>query len=120
MGLLKRISHSLGRREEEGDQSVQAALEGAAGVPVPAAQAPVRRASTGHDGGAAGAARPAPMPQPAQATTAHRRPLTPEASIYAPRQATLDEAGRARPVAPRRQSEEEQLDIPAFLRRQSN
>ncbi|MBB6259822.1 cell division protein FtsZ [Paenochrobactrum gallinarii] len=46
-----------------------------------------------------------------------RRPLSQDASIYAPRRAQLNEQ------APRQQrpvSEEDQLEIPAFLRRQSN
>ena len=76
MGLLKRISHSLGRREdEEGDS-----------------------------------AEPAPSSQ--------RRQLSAEASMYAPRQGSLDNQGRSKP-ATAAQSEEDQLEIPAFLRRQA-
>jgi cell division protein FtsZ len=77
MGLLKRISNSLGRREEE--------------EPAPRAQAE----------------RPAPQ-----------RALSPEASLYAPRRGQLDEQGRAVPAA--RRSDDDQLEIPAFLRRQAN
>ncbi len=78
MGLLKRISSTLGRREEE---------------------------ETAH------AAPASPAPQA-------RRPLSPEASIYAPRRGQLDDQGRTTPQA-RSNHEDEQLDIPAFLRRQA-
>ncbi|MBB3975337.1 cell division protein FtsZ [Rhizobium azooxidifex] len=78
MGLLKRITSSLGRRDEE---EQPAAAE--------AASAPQRRA------------------------------MSPEASIYAPRRGQLDDHGRANPQ-PRALSEDDQLEIPAFLRRQSN
>ncbi|MDA4846481.1 cell division protein FtsZ [Hoeflea poritis] len=79
MGLLKRISHSLGRREED---------EGIAAEP----------------------AAPAPSNQ--------RRQLSAEASMYAPRKGSLDNQGRAQP-ATKTQSEDDQLEIPAFLRRQA-
>ncbi|MBU4530017.1 MAG: cell division protein FtsZ [Hoeflea sp.] len=78
MGLLKRLSNSLGRREE--DEPVQAVQAG-------------------------------PAPQA-------RRPLSPEASVYAPRRGLLDDQGRMTPQA-RASHEDEQLEIPAFLRRQS-
>jgi cell division protein FtsZ len=77
MGLLKRITNSLGRREEEEPAHVEPA---------------------------------APAPQ-------QRRPLSAEASLYAPRRGNLDDHGRAVPQA---HHEEDQLEIPAFLRRQSN
>jgi cell division protein FtsZ len=77
MGLLKRLSSSLGRREEE-----EASLAGAS----------------------------TQQPQ--------RRPLTPEASIYAPRRGQLDDQGRVTPQA-RSTHEDDQLEIPAFLRRQA-
>jgi cell division protein FtsZ len=79
MGLLKRLTSSLGRHEE-----THAAQEPAA----PAAQQ-------------------------------QRRPLSPEASLYAPRRGQLDDHGRANPQ-PRALHEDDQLEIPAFLRRQSN
>ncbi|RWX78476.1 cell division protein FtsZ [Neorhizobium lilium] len=79
MGLLKRITNSLGRREED-------------------------------DVAAAEPAAPAPAPQ-------QRRPLSAEASLYAPRRGNLDDHGRAVPQA---HHEDDQLEIPAFLRRQSN
>jgi cell division protein FtsZ len=77
MGLLKRLSSSLGRREEE-----EAAVSAA----------------------------PAQAPQ--------RRPLSAEASVYAPRRGQLDDQGRVTPQA-RTTHEDDQLEIPAFLRRQA-
>ncbi|MCY0147856.1 cell division protein FtsZ [Hoeflea sp. G2-23] len=77
MGLLKRLSSSLGRREDE----------------------------------EAHAAAPSPAPQA-------RRPLSPEASVYAPRRGQLDDQGRMTPQA-RATHDDEQLEIPAFLRRQA-
>jgi len=78
MGLLRRLTSSLGRHEE-----AQAVQEQAA---------------------------------PAQQ---QRRPLSAEASLYAPRRGQLDDHGRANPQ-PRSLGEDDQLEIPAFLRRQSN
>jgi cell division protein FtsZ len=78
MGLLKRLSSSLGHRDEK-----DAAL----------------------------AATPGQTPQA-------RRPLSPEASVYAPRRGQLDDQGRVTPQA-RTTHEDEQLEIPAFLRRQA-
>ncbi len=76
MGLLKRLSQTLGMREEE--------------QPAAATQA-------------------APVPA--------RRPLSPEASVYAPRRGQLDDQGRAMPQL-RQAVDDDQLEIPAFLRRQ--
>ena len=78
MGLLKRLTSSLGRHEEP-QQPVQ--------------QEPVAQQQ--------------------------RRALSPEASLYAPRRGQLDDHGRANPQ-PRSLGEQDQLEIPAFLRRQSN
>jgi cell division protein FtsZ len=80
MGLLKRITNSLGRREEEVAPEMTSA-------PAAASQ--------------------------------QRRPLSPEASLYAPRRGNLDDQGRSVPQA-RMMQEDDQLEIPAFLRRQSN
>lgn len=82
MGLLKRITNSLGRQAE--DEQVMGDMTGSA----PAA----------------------PQQQ--------RRPLSAEASLYAPRRGQLDDLGRATPA--RATSEDDQLEIPAFLRRQTN
>jgi cell division protein FtsZ len=81
MGLLKRLTSSLGRKEEE-----HAPSDMTAGAPAAASQ--------------------------------QRRALSPEASLYAPRRGNLDDQGRQVPAQPR--SQEEEFDIPAFLRRQSN
>jgi cell division protein FtsZ len=82
MGLLKRITNSLGRHQEE-----EPAADMNASAPAPVA------------------------PQ--------RRALSPEASLYAPRRGQLDDQGRATPPS-RSSHEDDQLEIPAFLRRQSN
>ena len=82
MGLLKRITNSLGRREDE----------------------------------AVNADMTAPAPS---AASQQRRPLSPEASLYAPRRGNLDDHGRTVPQATSHH-EDDQLEIPAFLRRQSN
>ncbi len=83
MGLLKRITNSLGRREEDG----QVAADMTAPAPTAASQ--------------------------------QRRPLSAEASLYAPRRGQLDDHGRAAPQAASHH-EDDQLEIPAFLRRQHN
>ena len=59
------------------------------------------------------AAAPQPVAQQ------QRRPLSPEASMYAPRRGQLDDHGR-QVASGRIGGEEDQLEIPAFLRRQSN
>ncbi len=82
MGLLKRITNSLGRREEE--ETVPSDMTDAPNV----------------------------APQ-------QRRPLSQEASLYAPRRGNLDDHGRQTPSSAS-QHEDDQLEIPAFLRRQSN
>ena len=82
MGLLKRLTNSLGRKEDE----------------MPAA--------------------PAEMAAPAAAQQ-QRRGLSAEASLYAPRRGQLDDLGRSAPK-PVSSHEDDQLEIPAFLRRQSN
>jgi cell division protein FtsZ len=84
MGLLKRLTAGLTRREDE-----TARLE------------------------------PAQPREPAMRPAEPRRPLSQDASIYAPRRGQLDEQGRVQPQA-RQQSEDDQLEIPAFLRRQAN
>ncbi|MDI7863795.1 cell division protein FtsZ [Rhizobiaceae bacterium n13] len=83
MGLLRRITNSLGRRDEE----EHVASDMTAGAPTAASQ--------------------------------QRRALSPEASLYAPRRGQLDDQGRQVPQA-RMTNEDDQLEIPAFLRRQSN
>ncbi|MDQ1186460.1 cell division protein FtsZ [Agrobacterium larrymoorei] len=82
MGLLKRITNSLGRRDEE--EAVPSDMMDA----------------------------PSLAPQ-------QRRPMSPEASMYAPRRGNLDDHGRQSPASASHH-EDDQLEIPAFLRRQSN
>jgi len=84
MGLLNRITSSLGLRERDTNQSVSADMT---------ASAP-------------------------SAASQQRRPLSPEASVYAPRRGQLDDHGRVTPQM--RSHDDDQLEIPAFLRRQSN
>ncbi|KPF42464.1 cell division protein FtsZ [Rhizobium sp. AAP43] len=81
MGLLKRITNSLGRHQ---DEEVMGDMTGSA----------------------------------PQAPSQQRRPLSAEASLYAPRRGQLDDHGRATPA--RSASEGDELEIPAFLRRQTN
>lgn len=89
LGLLRRLTASLSRRD---DEQPTARLEPAQKREMPAA----------------------PM-QPR--APEQRRPLSQDASIYAPRNGQLDNQGRAQP---RVASEDDQLEIPAFLRRQAN
>ena len=94
--LLERLaSFGMSRHDDAADASK------ATGVRPPAAQpAPVQ------------AAMPRPAPTPTHAEYAKRPAPTP------PRQAPVDQHGRQ--VPPQRSHEEDQLEIPAFLRRQSN
>jgi cell division protein FtsZ len=66
--------------------------------------------------------RPAPEPARAQVSAVHaeytKRPAA-QHPAYRPAQGQLDPQGRAAPVAPRAH-EDDQLEIPAFLRRQSS
>ncbi|WP_137130215.1 cell division protein FtsZ [Rhizobium sp. FY34] len=82
MGLLKRITNSLGRRDEEDPVSADMT-----------SQAP-------------------------SAASQQRRALSPEASLYAPRRGNLDDHGRS-VASSGSHHEDDQLEIPAFLRRQS-
>ena len=72
----------------------------------------------GHqEGEQAAADMPAHAPA---APAAQRRPLSAEASLYAPRRGQLDDQGRQMPAARSAHGGEDELEIPAFLRRQSN
>ncbi|MFU0503093.1 cell division protein FtsZ [Pseudaminobacter sp. NGMCC 1.201702] len=85
MGLLKRLTNGLTRREEE-----------------PARLQPAQPRE----------------PKLRQAPDA-RRVVSQDPQLYAPRRGQLDEHGRLAPHA-RAQQEDDQLEIPAFLRRQAN
>jgi cell division protein FtsZ len=86
MGLLKRLTHGLSRREEE-----------------PARLQPAQP-------------REPKLRQPAPEA---RRIASQDPQLYAPRRGQLDEHGRLQPQ-PRATQEDDQLEIPAFLRRQAN
>jgi cell division protein FtsZ len=84
MGLLKRLTAGLSRREEE-PAKLQPAMP----------REPRLR-----------------QPEP-------RRAPAPDAQLYAPKRGQLDDQGRMS-VQPRMSQEDDQLEIPAFLRRQAN
>ncbi|MBU2192424.1 MAG: cell division protein FtsZ [Alphaproteobacteria bacterium] len=86
MGLLKRLTTGLGRRDEE--------------------QARVEPSAT----------REPKLRQPAPEA---RRIPSQDPQLYAPRRGQLDEHGRLTPQT-RAAQEDDQLEIPAFLRRQAN
>jgi cell division protein FtsZ len=96
--LLKRLaSVGFGRREQEGQEAPPVSPRAAPASPLPSAERLPGR----------------PMPRPAE-------PRPEPVSDYAKRPAAqrLDQHGRQSPV--HNSSEEDQLDIPAFLRRQAN
>jgi cell division protein FtsZ len=100
MGLLQRLaSVGLGRREEEAAAPVPPRPQ----MP-PLPRMPDRPLQP----------RPAPRPQVQQA----RPPEVSEFAKRAPNHQALDPHGRQAPV--HNSPEEDQLDIPAFLRRQAN
>ncbi len=97
MGLLNKLKNSFAGRENEEDRPV-------AQAPQPVAPKPVAQA------------QPAAQPiAPAPAAPAARVDDNP----YAPKRGQLDTMGRINPVE-KPASDDDQLDIPAFLRRQSN
>ena len=108
MSLLRRLAHvGLGRREEE---------------PAPQQQAP-RQLTTNAPASPrpAQAARPQQAPaaqQPRQPAPRPQAPAAPAEGAYRQRQAELDPHGRVMPREPRH--DDDQLEIPAFLRRQAN
>ena len=100
MSLLKRLAHGLTRREDHDEVAAPTTAREPSFDRAPAPREPASHASA-HD---EYAKRPAPrMP----VETAHR-----------PAAGNLDPMGRA--AAQRPLSEEDQLEIPAFLRRQAN
>jgi cell division protein FtsZ len=102
MTLLQRLATVGfgGGRKEEAASAPMPAEPPPLPIPAPAALAPEPA--------------PRPAPSPAHAEYAKR----PAAQGYRPAQGSLDQHGRA--VPPQRSLEEEQLEIPAFLRRQAN
>ncbi len=102
MGLLNKLKNSFSSRDEE-VETPNAPPAAAPSMVAPAA--PV-------------APRPS-APQPAPAPAARAEQVRVENDPYAPKRAGLDNQGRINP-SDRPQSEDDQLDIPAFLRRQAN
>lgn len=113
MGLLNKLKNSFAGREQEEEKPVAQAPRPVA-PPAPAAVAPT-----------AVAPKPAaPAPQPvAQAEQPVQPAAAPSARVddnpYAPKRGQLDTMGRVNPVE-KPVSDDDQLDIPAFLRRQAN
>lgn len=110
MSLLRRLANGLSRREEEDDMPAMPVAEAA---PAPRQPQPAPRPAPAAQPRAA-----APQPRPAQpqAQPAMRpAPVRPAAQGAA---GQLDLTGRPAPQ-PRNLSEEDQLEIPAFLRRQA-
>ncbi len=105
MGLLNKLKNSFaGRENEEQQPATQAPQRTAPSAPAPVTQKPVEAAPQP-------AAQPAaPIPAPAART---------DDNPYAPKRGQLDTMGRVAPVESPAQ-EDDQLDIPAFLRRQAN
>jgi cell division protein FtsZ len=103
MSLLRRLANvGLGRREEDpigAGQSRQPQLQRPLARPQPQPQRQV-------------------PPQPRVAQPQQRQPA-PQEGLYKPRQGDLDPHGRPLPNANRPQHEDD-LEIPAFLRRQAN
>ncbi len=93
LGLIKKLTTGLGRREDDTARPSEA----------PSAHAAPRAPKL----------RPAAPTAPA----AERRPTAQDSSVYAPRRGQTDQVGRLNPQV---RSEEEALEIPAFLRRQAN
>ncbi|MCO6392253.1 cell division protein FtsZ [Aliihoeflea aestuarii] len=88
MGLLKRLTNGLARREEE-----------------PARLQPAQPRE--------------PRLRPQAPAPEQRRAPSADAQHYAPRRGQMDDNGRMA-VQPRQVQEDDQLEIPAFLRRQAN
>ncbi|MFP1633533.1 cell division protein FtsZ [Zhengella sp. ZM62] len=91
MGLLKRLTNGLSRREDEPSASLKPATD---------ASGPRE-------------------PQLRQAAPEMRRAAQQDSQLYAPRRGQLDGNGRVMPAGPSAQ-DDDQLEIPAFLRRQAN
>ncbi len=105
MSLLRRLAGvGLGRREEEPQQQPRE----------PQLRRPVARQQQGGD---AQPQRQIP-PQPRVAQPAPRQQAQQE-GLYKPKQGDLDQHGRPLPQAARHQGDDD-LEIPAFLRRQAN
>jgi len=122
LSLLRRLANvGLGRREEEAAprQQPQAAPAPQAQqprpkLPPPPAQRPAQPAQRPPQQVAA----PPPPPSDYAKRPPAPRAAAPPDSIYRPRQAELDRHGR--PVPRETRAVDDELEIPAFLRRQAN
>jgi cell division protein FtsZ len=100
-GLLRRLAAvGLGRREDDGEPDRSAHIRAVRSAPRPVDRAP---------------ASP-PLPRPVTAAPATARPEPVSEYAKRPIHQALDPLGRQTPV----HNEDDQLDIPAFLRRQAN
>ena len=108
MGLLRRLASGLTRREDDEDMAYGHAPE----------QVPAPRQPQPAPAPAPEASRPAQQPQPVAARPAAPRPAQPRPAQQGAA-GQLDLTGRSAPQ-PRTMSEDDQLEIPAFLRRQAN
>jgi len=104
MGLLNKLKNSFAGRENEPEQ-VQVQAPRPVAPPAPVSVAPAVPAPQA-------APQTQPVQQPAPAARVDDNP-------YAPKRGQLDTMGRINPVE-KPASEDDQLDIPAFLRRQAN
>lgn len=102
MGLLNKLKNSFAGREHEEQKQVAPAAPQRVASPSPA-PAPV--------------VAPQPVAQAPQAAPAPAARI--EDNPYAPKRGQLDSMGRINPVE-KTVAEDDQLDIPAFLRRQAN
>ena len=109
MSLLRRIATGLGRREDDEDEFEAPAHH-------PQAQQPQAPAARQPEASRQAPAQQAQAPRPAQAPA--MRPAAPRPAAQGA-SGQLDLTGRSAPQQ-RNLSEDEQLEIPAFLRRQAN
>jgi cell division protein FtsZ len=108
-GLLRRLAAvGLGRREEEGEPQKAANIRSVRPLPRPAERIP--------SGTVPAAPMPVAAPRPAMPVAAAMGVAPVSEYARRPAHQPLDALGRQAPVHP----EEDQLDIPAFLRRQAN
>ena len=116
MGLLNKLKNSFAGREQEEEKPV-------AKAPRPVAPpAPAAVESKPAPAPAPKPAAPAPQPATAAQPTAQPAPASTarvDDNPYAPKRGQLDTMGRVKP-AEKPMSDDDQLDIPAFLRRQAN
>ncbi len=103
MGLLNKLKNSFAGREAEQEKPVAQAPQRVAPAAPTNVQAPVAPQPV---------TQTQPAPQPAPAARVDDNP-------YAPKRGQLDTMGRINPVE-KPAAEDDQLDIPAFLRRQAN